>query len=61
MPYGERNSTQAEREPLSDTMYLLISFGKSTPLQNRQLHIFSSYKKQYVDDFVGELTFPKTN
>jgi len=31
---------------LSDTMYLLISFRKSTPPQNRQLNIFISNSKQ---------------
>jgi len=38
-------------------MYLLISFRKSTPPQNRQLNILVSDSKQKVDDFVGELTF----
>ena len=42
---------------LSDTMYLLISFRKSTSPQNRQLNILISTSKQLVDDFVGELTF----
>jgi len=42
---------------LSDTMYLLISFRMSTPPQNRQLNILIGNSKQYVDDFVGELTF----
>jgi hypothetical protein len=40
---------------LSDTMYL-ISFRKSTPLQNRPLDISIS-KSKLVDNFVGELTF----
>jgi len=38
-------------------MYLLSSLRKSTPLQNRQLDILSSNRKQQVDDFVGESTF----
>jgi hypothetical protein len=42
---------------LSDTMYVLISFRKSIPQQNRQLQILISSSKQKVDDFVGELTF----
>ena len=42
---------------LSHRMYLSISFRKSTPPQNRQLHILISGSKQYVADFVGELTF----
>ena len=36
---------------------LSISFRKSTLSQNRQLNISTSKSKQYVDDFVGELTF----
>ena len=42
---------------LSDTMYLLISFRKSTPPQNRQLNILIGNSKRSVDEFVGELTF----
>ena len=42
---------------LSDTMYLSISFRKSTPPQNRQLHILIRNSVHYVDDFVGELAF----
>ena len=38
---------------LSDTMYLLISFRKSTPLQNRQLNICISNSKQQVKIFLG--------
>ena len=38
--------------PLSDTMYLLIDFRKSTPPQNRQLDISISNSEQQVDDFV---------
>jgi len=42
---------------LFDTMYLFISFGESTPLQNRQFNILIGYGKQQVGDFVGQLTF----
>ena len=42
---------------LSETMYVLISLGKSTPPQDCQLNISNSNCKQQVDDFVGELTF----
>ena len=42
---------------LSGTMYLSISFIKSTPPQNRQLDIMISNSKQVVDDLVVELTF----
>ena len=38
---------------LSRTMYLLISFRKSTPPQNRQLNTSIGDSKQYVDNFVG--------
>jgi hypothetical protein len=38
-------------------MYILISFRKSTPQQNRQLNILIGNSKQQVDDLVGELTF----
>ena len=38
-------------------MYLLMSFRKSTPTQNRQLNISISDSEQQVDDFVGKLTF----
>ena len=41
----------------SGTMYLSISFRKSTPPQERQLCIFICNSKQRVDDSVGELTF----
>ena len=41
----------------SDMMYLLISFRKSTPPQNRQLNIVTKNSKQQVDDFVVKLTF----
>ena len=41
----------------SDRKYLLISFRKSTPPQNRQLNILIGNSKQQVVDFVGELTF----
>ena len=34
-------------------MYLLISFRKSTPPQNRQLNILISNSKQKVQNFVG--------
>jgi len=37
-----------EHQVLSDTMYLSISFGKSTPPQNRQLEISSSNSKLKV-------------
>ena len=42
---------------LSHGIYLLISFRKSIPAQNRQLNVLISKSKQEVDDFVGELTF----
>ena len=42
---------------LSHRMYLLISFRKSTPPQNRQLDILISKSEQSVDDFRGGLTF----
>ena len=34
----------------------VISWIKSTPPQNRQLHTLISKSKQYVDDLTGELT-----
>ena len=39
-----------------DTMYLLISFGKSTPPQNRQLVVHYASTKYQVDSFMGKLT-----
>ena len=33
----------------------LHRFDLETPLQNRQLDLFMSKRRQYVDDFVGEL------
>ena len=39
-------SRQTHDATLSDKMYLLISFGKSTPLQNRQLNILNSNSGQ---------------
>ena len=39
----------------SDTVYISVSF-KSTPPQNRQLNMLTSFSKQQVVDFVGELT-----
>ena len=44
---------------LSDTMYLLISFGKSTPPPNRQVSILICGSIQYVNDFVGGVDFLK--
>ena len=41
----------------SDTMYLLISFRKSTPPQNLQLNALNSNSEQDGDDIWGELTF----
>ena len=41
----------------SHRMYLLISFRKSTPSQNRQLVIYYHLLKYQVGDFVEELTF----
>ena len=41
---------------LFDTMYLLISFRKSTPPHTCQLNVFMSNSKQEVDDFMGILT-----
>ena len=35
----------------------IISFRKLTPPQNRQLMVSINNSEQYVDDFVGELTF----
>ena len=43
--------------PLSDTMYVLISLGKSTPPQNPQLNTLISNSNQQVEDFEGELIF----
>ena len=42
---------------LSYTTCWSISFRKSTPPQNRQLNISISHSKQYIDDFVEDLTF----
>ena len=42
---------------LFDTMYLSISFRKSTPPKHRQLNIFIINSNQQVQNFVGELTF----
>ena len=42
---------------LSDTMYLSMSFRKSTPPENRQLNVSISNSKQLVDDCVGKVTF----
>ena len=42
---------------LLDTMYSWISVRESTPPQHRQLNIWIGNSKQYVDDFVVELTF----
>jgi len=41
---------------LSDKICLLIRFRKSTPPQNRQVKSSISGGKQYVDNFVGELS-----
>ena len=41
---------------LSDAMYLLICFRKSTPPQNRQLTVTITDWKYQVDGFVGEMT-----
>ena len=40
-------------------MYLSISFGKSTPPQDRQLKISISNSKHQVDDFCGGVDFLK--
>jgi len=45
---------------LSDKIYSLTNFGKSTPPQNRQLNVSISNRKQCFDDVVGGVTF-KTN
>jgi hypothetical protein len=42
---------------LFDTMYLLISFRKSTPPQNRQLIVYYYNIKNQVDGFARDLTF----
>jgi hypothetical protein len=42
---------------LSHTMYSSISFGKSTPPQNRRHYVSTSTSKQQAGNFVGELTF----
>ena len=42
---------------LSDTIYSLDGFRKSTPPQNCQLLVLIRDSKQQFDDFVGELTF----
>ena len=44
---------------LSDTMYSVISFKKSSPPQNRRLNILICNSKQQVHYFVREFT--KTN
>ena len=44
---------------LSHRMYLLISFRKSNPPQNRQLDILISDSKQQVVDFCGGVDFLK--
>ena len=44
---------------LSDTMYVLISFRKSIPQQNRQLQILNSSSKQLTISW--ESWLPKTN
>ena len=41
----------------SDTMHLSVGLEKSTPPQNRQLIVLVRGSRQYVDDFVWELTF----
>jgi hypothetical protein len=38
-------------------MHLLNGFRKSTPPQNRRHIVFIGNSKQYLDNFVGELTF----
>ena len=42
---------------LSQTMYSVNGFRKSTPTQNRQLFVLISNSEHDVDDFVGDLTF----
>ena len=42
---------------LTDKIYSLISFRKSTPPQNSQLDVLISNSKQHVDGLVVELTF----
>jgi hypothetical protein len=42
---------------LSDAIYLLLSFRKSTPPHNRQLNVSISDRKRQVDDCTGDLTF----
>ena len=42
---------------LSDTIFLLISFRKSTSPQDRQQDLSTSNSEQRVDDFMEELTF----
>ena len=50
------NSTCAAPPAWSDTKYWSISLRKSTPPQNCQLDILIGHSKQYLDDFVRELT-----
>ena len=38
-------------------MHSFIGFRKSTPPQHRQLNILVGNSRQYVDDFMGVLTF----
>ena len=46
---------------LSHITYLSTSLRKSTPPQNRKLHISISNSKRKIDNFVRELSFSKTN
>ena len=55
---GARRGAERKRgRTLLDTMYLLISFRRSTPPQNCQLHILIRNSERYIDDFVGKWTF----
>ena len=50
-------NTAIEKDILSDTMFLLISFSKSTPQQNRQVGILMIDGNQNVDDFGAGVDF----
>ena len=48
---------ESGRESLSNTIYLSITFRKSTAPPKLQLDLLISNSEQKNDDFVGELTF----
>ena len=56
-PVAQIVAEEASVPFLSERMYSLISFRKSTPPQNRHLNILTTNSKQWVDEFMAELTF----